>query len=320
MLSLMDPLLALVFLPALIIGISVHEFAHALAASLLGDDFPRRQGRVSLNPLRHLSPLGTLVIFLLPIGWGRPVEVNLYNFRRPKLDYLLTSLAGPLGNIVLAGLLMLLMLLTRHSFLLGNQLGDALMQLGHSAIRVVALINVILAGFNLLPIPPLDGSKIWPCLIPGARPTSGKKLTWVFVAVLLTMVWTGRVRAIINPVIETVSSILPESDADRAESLGQQADGALLLKQYDLAERLSDEQLAIHQSPEAYCTRALARGWLGNWEGALDDMNRAISLQPLLAEYYEYRADTLEAVGQEAEAAKDRDKALMLLEIGDQSP
>ena len=85
---------------------------HAWSASLLGDDFSRRQGRVSLNPFRHLTPLGTLAILFLPFGWGRPVPVNLYNFAHPRRDYLLTSLAGPAANFLLAAIC-----LSLHAFL-----------------------------------------------------------------------------------------------------------------------------------------------------------------------------------------------------------
>ena len=113
---------ALWMLPGLVIGLSVHEFAHAWSASLLGDDFARRQGRVSLNPLRHLSPLGTLVIFLgLPFGWGKPVLVNIYNFKHPRWDYLLSSLAGPAANVIMVGLCMAVMQWTRYSFRFGAE-------------------------------------------------------------------------------------------------------------------------------------------------------------------------------------------------------
>jgi hypothetical protein len=104
MLAAMNPLTSLILLPFLAVSLTVHEFAHAWSASLLGDQLARRQGRVSLNPFRHMTLLGTLAILLLPIGWGKPVMVNLYNFRRPKVDYLLTSLAGPASNLLLAGL------------------------------------------------------------------------------------------------------------------------------------------------------------------------------------------------------------------------
>jgi Zn-dependent protease len=77
----------LALLPGLVIGLTLHEFAHAASASLLGDDYARRQGRISLNPFRHLSLLGTLAILLFPFGWARPVPVNVYNFRRPKWSW-----------------------------------------------------------------------------------------------------------------------------------------------------------------------------------------------------------------------------------------
>ncbi|HUU21897.1 MAG TPA: site-2 protease family protein, partial [Phycisphaerae bacterium] len=156
---------AKLFLPALVVGITVHEFAHAWTASLLGDNLARRQGRVSLNPLRHLSPLGTLVILFLPFGWGRPVPVNLYNFRRPKWDYLLSSLAGPAANILTAALILPLTYLTRHTLAFGLA-GEARMVLVHNIVVSAFLLNLLLATLNLLPIPPLDGSKIWPVLIP----------------------------------------------------------------------------------------------------------------------------------------------------------
>ncbi|MHC4126280.1 MAG: site-2 protease family protein, partial [Planctomycetota bacterium] len=86
---------ALFLFPGLIIGLTIHEFAHAITAKWLGDRYPEKMGRVSLNPLRHLSLWGTLALFILGFGWGKPVPINLYNFKRPKLYYLLTSIAGP---------------------------------------------------------------------------------------------------------------------------------------------------------------------------------------------------------------------------------
>ena len=106
--------IALFLLPGLIVGLTVHEFAHAISAKWLGDRNPERMGRVSLNPFRHLSPLGTLALFVLGFGWGKPVEVNLYNFKKPKLYYLLSSLAGPASNLILCGLSLWVLYLRPH--------------------------------------------------------------------------------------------------------------------------------------------------------------------------------------------------------------
>ena len=90
---------ASVWLPGLIMGLTVHEAAHAITAKWLGDRTVEQMGRVSLNPLRHLSPLGTLALFILGLGWGKPVVVNVSNFKRPKLYYLLSSLAGRVQSL-----------------------------------------------------------------------------------------------------------------------------------------------------------------------------------------------------------------------------
>lgn len=145
----------------LIIAITIHEFSHALAADKLGDPTPRSQGRLSLNPLVHADPIGT---FLLPlmniftgiptIGWAKPVVIDPFNFRHPKKDEIIVSLAGPLSNLALATIISLILRFTNISGIL-NYFG-----------YILVLINVSLFVFNLLPIPPLDGSKIFLNLLP----------------------------------------------------------------------------------------------------------------------------------------------------------
>lgn len=130
---------------SLIIAITVHEFSHALAADRLGDPTPRSQDRLTLNPLKHLDPIGTIMLFIVGFGWGKPVPVDSYNFSHPKRDEIITSLAGPLSNILLAGLASLFVRLT------GSYLNFFLVFIG---------MNLTLAVFNLIPIPPLDGSKV----------------------------------------------------------------------------------------------------------------------------------------------------------------
>lgn len=137
----------------LIVAITIHEFSHAFVADRLGDPTARSQGRLSLNPLRHLDPLGTLMLIFAHFGWGKPVPIDPYNFKNPRRDELLTALAGPVSNILLAVLLSLFFRFLSPSFF-------------KDILYVIIGTNIMLAVFNLLPIPPLDGSKIFLNLLP----------------------------------------------------------------------------------------------------------------------------------------------------------
>jgi Zn-dependent protease len=188
---------ALFLLPGLVAGLTVHEASHALAAKLLGDGGPEKAGRLSLNPFRHLSFLGTAALFLLGFGWGRPVIINLYNFKRPKLYYLLSSLAGPGANIILSG----------------TSLGMLYLGVGGVTAFVcisVFYINAILATINLLPIPPLDGSKIWPCVIPGMRPASSGTWNRRWLVVLLILFISGVIDGVIGAVLGFLTGLIPQ--------------------------------------------------------------------------------------------------------------
>lgn len=305
-------LTALLLLPGLVTGLTLHEFAHAWSASLLGDDFPRRQGRVSLNPLRHLAPLGTLAIFFLPFGWARPVQVNLYNFKHPKRDFLLSSLAGPLANLVVVGVCFLLMLHTRHCYAYG-ELIEPFMSLGHLLLMMVALINVMLATINLLPIPPLDGSKIWPFIIPGLKPSFGRKTTMLFVALLLLLLWSGSLDSIVGGALKTVMGVMPASDETvfrRHYDLGQEASDR---GDYAEAEKHFSAAVALNPgSHEGLLGRAAARTHLGNLDGAVADMDGAIRLFRWSPAYYEYRAVLHSCLDRHDEAVADYEAAELL--------
>ncbi len=142
-----NPLFFLIFAIALLAAVTIHEFAHAWVADKLGDPTPRLSGRLTLNPLAHLDPIGTLALLIARIGWGKPVPIDPYNLKNPQRDVALISLAGPLSNLILATLLAFLLKI-------------ALLMPYSSFVIPVITINVGLAIFNLLPIPPLDGSKI----------------------------------------------------------------------------------------------------------------------------------------------------------------
>lgn len=157
---------------AVVLGIVVHESAHALAAYLLGDKTARQQGRVSFNPLAHVDPFGTIVLPLIMIVLGgpvfafaKPVPVNLGNLRHPKRDEVLVALAGPVSNILLACLGAGALALVLGTVPLSADTIELLMNVSYLA-QTVMLVNLSLAFFNLIPLPPLDGSSI---LVPFLR-------------------------------------------------------------------------------------------------------------------------------------------------------
>lgn len=151
-----QPELILYIPVALLIGITVHEFMHAWIANYLGDSTPGRAGRISLNPVAHLDPLGTLALVFLGFGWGKPVPINPNNFKNPRLGSALTSIAGPLTNFLLADALIML-------FRFG---GLSSATIWGRVVLAVAFYNLLLAIFNLIPIPPLDGSGVLALFFP----------------------------------------------------------------------------------------------------------------------------------------------------------
>ena len=148
-----------------------HEFAHALAAHLLGDDTAKWNGRLTLNPLRHLDPFGTLMLVLVGVGYAKPVPVNPFNFRNRKRDMALTALAGPVSNVLLALVFLFLYGLLYRALYSVQFLLDM--------IWLTAYISLALAIFNIIPVSPLDGSKVLFALLPAIL------LAIVIVAMLL---------------------------------------------------------------------------------------------------------------------------------------
>jgi len=186
------------FLPGLVLGLTIHEAAHAVSAKWLGDCTAERMGRISLNPFKHLSALGTLALIFLGFGWGKPVLVNLYNFRKPKFYYLLSSLAGPAANLVIAAAML-------------GVLHLPLGPLWRRGILYAGLINLILAVVNLVPVPPLDGSKIWPCLIPGMRPTASRRWSIIWLVLLIVSLKTGAIGRLLEPVLDFGLGLVPRA-------------------------------------------------------------------------------------------------------------
>lgn len=141
---------------ALMVTLTIHEAAHALVANYFGDPTARLAGRLSLNPFAHLDPLGTLLLFVAGFGWGKPVPVNPIHFHNPRRDEMLVAVAGPIANLLLAVLLGITLRFTL------DRLSPALFSL----LTILAFYNISLAIFNLIPVPPLDGSKILFFVVP----------------------------------------------------------------------------------------------------------------------------------------------------------
>lgn len=161
------------FLISILIALSVHEWAHAYMANRLGDPTPQSEGRLTLNPIAHLDPLGTILFLVIGFGWGKPVPVNPHYFRHPKRDTALVALAGPMSNIVLAFIAFgALLLLSPESMstsawdLVRTQQGGAFSRVLVQICTSSIFLNLGLMAFNLLPIAPLDGSKIFHFFVP----------------------------------------------------------------------------------------------------------------------------------------------------------
>lgn len=144
------------------LGTPIHEFAHAYSAVKLGDPTPKHMGRTTLNPFAHIDGLGSLLILLFGFGWAKPVEVNARNFKNPKGGMALTALAGPISNIIVGFVFYILLKVSLSLGALTVEFGIYIFLF----FRYIVEINISLAIFNLIPIPPLDGSKILAALLP----------------------------------------------------------------------------------------------------------------------------------------------------------
>lgn len=194
-----NPIAFLMWLIALLLAITIHEFSHALAADRLGDPTPRLQGRLTLNPLAHLDLFGTLMMIVAHFGWGKPVVFDPFNLRHPRRDAAIISLAGPTSNLLLAALCSFIIRVFPYSITL--------------LLVPVITMNVILAIFNLIPIHPLDGFKIVEGLLPKDSAREWHKLEpygMIFLAFLIFPFFSSvaPISQIINPPIDFLLKIL----------------------------------------------------------------------------------------------------------------
>ena len=183
-----NPIAFVLLVVPLLYSVIIHEVAHGWVASLLGDDTARRLGRLSLNPVRHLDPIGTLALFFVGFGWAKPVPVNYMNLRDFRKGLIAVSLAGCVANIIIATLA--LFLLQAHIFHAASVAGVILI--------TVARINIVLGALNLIPIPPLDGSKVLMGFLPSTMQRSFAQLEPYGFFILIFLLFTGLLTPIIS--------------------------------------------------------------------------------------------------------------------------
>ncbi len=213
----------LYMLPAFVIALSVHEWAHAYTAYRAGDMTAYSMGRMTLNPLKHIDPIGLLMVALVGFGWARAVPVNPRNFRNPKKDNIMVSLAGIIANISLALLSVLvvdavfkisglsdlhLKAAWSYIFVFDNKIANILMYFMSSFV----IINITLAVFNLLPIPPLDGSHLLEGFIlrnfgPSALMTLNRYGMMILIIVLLILSYTGIFSILVDGIFNAITSV-----------------------------------------------------------------------------------------------------------------
>jgi Zn-dependent protease len=203
-----DPLSVAIGFGVLLLSLTIHEAAHALTADRLGDPTARALGRVSLNPLVHIDPLGTVVLPLLAIvshlpiiGWAKPVPVSMRNLRHPQRDFAIIAAAGPISNLLQAIVAaMLVRLLVADPYLTGNPL--------HYALLMAVQINVLLAFFNLIPVPPLDGGNVLLGILPTRLAIGYSRLRQYGFLILYALLLTGVASAIIMPPTQFMMRVL----------------------------------------------------------------------------------------------------------------
>ncbi len=195
----------IILAPPLLFALTLHEYAHGYIARLFGDPTASNMGRLTLNPLKHLDPIGVICFILIKIGWAKPVPVDPRYFKDPRRDMIWVSLAGPGTNFVLAiiSVLMVKLLFATSSLWPLFIISPLIKMLGASI-----WINLLLAVFNLLPLPPLDGSKILMGLLPEKIAVSYARIEPYGFIIMLVLFYTGILPKIILPIISFAQRLI----------------------------------------------------------------------------------------------------------------
>lgn len=180
----------LIFVPVILFSLTIHEYSHAYIANKLGDDTAKRLGRLTLNPLKHLDPIGTILLLLVHFGWAKPVPVDPRNFKDPKKDMLYVAIAGPISNIITAIISGILLKFIVFNLASTGAFGTYTVPLIQFLVWMI-FIGVVLAVFNMLPIPPLDGSRVLYGLLPEHLANSIKKIETYGILIVFGIILFG---------------------------------------------------------------------------------------------------------------------------------
>jgi len=195
-----------VMIPPLLLALAAHEYAHAWTANRLGDPTARAQGRLTLNPIAHLDPVGTLALLFFRFGWAKPVPVNHLYFDHPRRDLMWVALAGPLTNLGLAAASALVLRIIG-----GFSVGPSLFWLVSPLVLMLrwsVIYNVILAIFNIIPIPPLDGGRVLSGLLPPRQAATYSRIEPYGMLLLVLLILSGAVGIVMAPPINLIITLL----------------------------------------------------------------------------------------------------------------
>ena len=200
----------IIIAPPLLLALTIYEFAHGWVAYRLGDPTAKLAGRLTLNPLRHLDPIGTIAFFLIKIGWAKPVPVNAAYFKNPRKDMLWVALAGPMTNLAMA---VISAVATKVVWLLmeilpASPVVNALFVPLNAMLIASVWINLVLCIFNFLPIPPLDGSRILSGILPPDLARSFAGVERYGFILILVLAFSGILAKVILPIIHFANTLL----------------------------------------------------------------------------------------------------------------
>ncbi|UWZ78457.1 site-2 protease family protein [Geoalkalibacter halelectricus] len=206
--------LSIMLVPALM-AVTIHEVAHGFFADRFGDPTARLLGRLSPNPVKHLDPVGTLALLIFGFGWARPVPVNFHNLRRPKTDMVWVALAGPLANLSLA----VVSAVVLHGVILVSEMVSADQKMVFHVLEPLALmagfslyINIILAVFNLIPVPPLDGGRVLVGILPERQASLLARIEpFGFILIIFLIFFTDIYRLFLAPIVFAIVSFMAGS-------------------------------------------------------------------------------------------------------------
>ena len=184
-------------LPGLLLAIIIHEFSHGYAAYLLGDNTAKNSGRLTLNPIKHIDLVGFIFLLIFRFGWAKPVPINSYNFKNRKRGIFIVSLAGPISNFVVA---------LAISFVISSNIINN--QLLFNILLIALWYNLMLGVFNLIPLPPLDGSKVLASLLPSKIEYYFYKYEKYLYLILIVLLLTDSIDKILTPMINFCLNLL----------------------------------------------------------------------------------------------------------------